>query len=300
MSTPTDLTFIEPFGYSHGWRDIVNTVNFDIDERHPQSAFAVVWESNDTTVLTIGQAVQIQAKASDPFRDAQDLAVGSDIVFSGAGTVATTLSRRSGQSTTITITAIGGTITITHLQVRARPVPVARTVKVAATDSVSVQQHGQRSNPGDAPWAGANDAAAIAGLLLAHYAQRRPTVSLRLVSSDHEHLLQILTRTISDMITIGHAELGLDADFHIESLQHTIARMPSSDEDPACAPRVHYAVLGCERSGLIVPGNPFTFDVAGRGFDDGVFDPTAADDPASVFIFDHPTQGQFDYGRFGT
>jgi hypothetical protein len=44
---------------------------------------------------------------------------------------------------------------------------------------------------------------AIADLLLAHYAQRRPTVSLRLVSSDTDHLLQILTRTISDMISIG-------------------------------------------------------------------------------------------------
>jgi hypothetical protein len=31
-----------------------------------------------------------------------------------------------------------------------------------------------------------------------------------------------------------------------------------------------------------------------------VFDPTAADDPDAVFIFDHPTQGQFNTGRFGT
>lgn len=296
-----DLSFLEPFGYSHGWRDIVNTVNFDIEERRPQSAFAVVWESNDTTVLTLGQSVQIQAKAGDPFRDAQDLVLGSDIVFSGSGTASTSLSRRSGQSTTISITAIGGAITITHLQVRARPVPVARTVKVSATDSVSVERHGQRSNPDDAPWVGQHDARAIADLLLAHYAQRRPTVELRLVSSDGDHLLQILTRTISDLITIRHGELGLDADFHIESLQHTLTRMPDSDDDAAdCEQRVHYAVLGCERSGLIVPTDPFTFDVAGLGFDDGVFDPTAADDPSSVFIFDHPTQGQFDTGRFGT
>lgn len=294
------LEFLEPFGYSHGWRDIVNQVSFDVNERRPDAALTVVWQSDDTISLTLGQSTQIQAKASDPFLDAADLIIGSDVVFTGAGTVQATISRRSGQSTTITLIAIGGSVTITHLQLRARAVPTARTVKVTADDSVSVQRHGQRSYPDDAPWAGQHDAFAITQLLLAHYAQRRPTVSLRLVSSDLEHLLQILTRKISDLITIRHGELGLDADFHIESLQHTLARMPADDEDEDCARRVHYATLGCERSGLIVPGNPFTFDVAGSGFDDGVFDPTAADDPAAVFIFDDPLQGRFDFGRFGT
>jgi len=101
------------------------------------------------------------------------------------------------------------------------------------------------------------------------------------------------------MITISHGELGLSANFHVESIEHSITRMPA-DESSGCEQRVHYATLGCERTGLIVPANPFTFDVPGRGFDDGVFDPTAADDPANVFIFDHDTQGRFDYGRFAT
>lgn len=294
------LTFLEPFGYSHGWKDIVNQVSFDVDERRPNAALSVVWQSDDTLTLTLGQSTTIQAKASDPFLDAADLTLGTDIIYTGAGTVSATLTRRSGQSTSITLLAIGGTVTITHLQLRARAVPTDRTVKVTADDSVSIGQHGQRSYPNDAPWAGAHDAFAITQLLLAHYAQRRPTVSLRLVSSDLDHLLQILTRQISDLITIRHGELGLDADFHIESLQHTLARMPADDEDEDCARRVHYAALGCERSGLIVPGNPFTFDVAGQGFDDGVFDPTAADNPESVFIFDDPLQGRFDFGRFGT
>ncbi|MEU9323181.1 hypothetical protein AB0D91_05115 [Streptomyces canus] len=296
-----DLSFIEPFGYSHGWRDIVNDVSFDVDERRPDDTYSAVWASDDTIALTLGQSIQVQAKASDPFREALDPVPGTDIIFTGAGTVTAMISRRSGQSTTISVTAIGGPVTITHLQVRALPVPTARTVKVSASDPVSIQRHGQRSNPNDAPWANAHDAQAIAQLLLAHYAHRRPTVQLRLVSSDTAHLIQILTRQISDLITIRHGELGLDADFHIESIDHTIARMPSESEaDTGCEKRVHYATLGCERTGMIVPTDPFTFDVAGLGFDDGVFDPTAADDPASVFIFDDPSQGRFDVGRFGT
>ncbi len=294
-----DLSFIEPFGYSHGWKDIVNDVSFDVEERASTGAFETVWESNDTISLTLGQTIQVQAKASDPFREALPVEPGADILFTGPGTVSTSISRRSGQSTTISVTAIGGDVTITYLRVRAQTVPVARTVKVSASDSVSIARHSRRSNPEDAPWAGVHDAAAIADLLLAHYAQRRPTVQLRLVSSDPEHLLQILTRTLSDLITIKQGELGLDADFHVESLQHTITRMPA-DETGSCVQRVHYVVLGCERTGLVVSSTPFTFDVAGLGFDDGVFDPTAADNPATVFVFDDPVRGRFDFGAFGT
>lgn len=292
--------FISPFEYSHGWRDIVNDVNFDVDERQPDAERSVVWESTETISLTLGQSHQLQAKASEPFLDAVDLVAGTDIISSGAGVVLSQLSRRSGQSTTINLVAAGGSVTITRLQLRARSVPTTRTMKVSANDSVSIARHGTRSNPDDAPWAGRHDAFAISQVLLAHYAQRRPTVQLRLVSSDLEHLLQILTRQISDLITIRHGELGLNADFHIENIQHTLARMPATDDDDSCQQRVHYAVLGCERSGLTVASNPFTFDVAGSGFDQGVFDPTGTDDPASVFIFDDPLQGRFDHGRFGT
>lgn len=295
------LSFIEPFGYEHGWRDIVNDVSFDIDERRPDTYTTVVWESTDTYSLGLGQNLRVQAKTSDPFRKAITPVPGTDITFHGAGTIAANLSRHSGQSTTISITAIGGPVTITRIRLRATAVPAVRAIKVSAADSVSIQRHGLRSNPDDAPWANANDAAAVAQLLLAHYAQRRPSVQLRLVSSDPEHLLQILQRTISDLITIRHSELGLYADFHIESIEHSLTRMPADEEtDAGCEQRVHYATLGCERTGLVVPTNPFTFDVDGRGFDDGVFDPTAADDPTQVFIFDDPEQGRFDHGRFGT
>lgn len=294
-----DLSFIEPFGYSHGWRDIVNDVSFDVEERVPDSEYVTVWESNDTINLSLGQTIQVQAKASDPFREALPVEPGADVLFTGPGTVTTSLSRNSGQSTTVSVTAVGGPVTITYLRVRALPVPTARTVQIAAADSVSIARHSKRSYPDDAPWAGAHDALAIAQIVLAQYAQRRPAVQLRLVSSDMEHLLQILTRTISDMVTIRHGELGLDADFHIESLTHTISRMPL-DESESCTQRVHYATLGCERSGTVAAANPFTFDRAGSGFDDGVFDPTGMDNPANVFIFDDPTRGQFDFGRFGT
>lgn len=289
--------FISPFEYSHGWRDIVNDVVFAVEERHPDAVLSAVWESTATISLTIGQSVTVDVQASDPFLDAQDIEDGTDIIYSGAGVPSTLLSRRSGQSVAITITAIGGSLTVTYLRLRARSVPIVRAIQVAAADSTSITRHGQRTYPDEAPWAGQHDALAVAQLLLAAYSERRPTVSLRIVSSDLAHHLQVVERQISDLITIRNGELGLYADFFIENVQHTLARMAGQDD---CPGPVHYATFGCERAGVVVPDNPFTFDVAGAGFDDGVFDPTAADNPETVFIFDHPTQGQFDVGLFGT
>jgi hypothetical protein len=293
-----DLSFLPPFGYTHGWRDIINSATFTVEERRPDPTLTVIWESDSTISLTLGQSTQIHVQASDPFREAADIQDGTDIIYSGGGIPITSLSRRSGQSLIINITAAGGTVNITRLQVRARAVPVARTVQVSAEDSVSIQRNSRRSYPEDPPWAGAHDAFAITQLLLAHYAQRRPTVQMRIVSSDTAHWLQILTRTLSDRITIRNGELGLDADFHIERISQTLSRM-RVDED-ACEEPVHYATFGCERALGDPAQNPFTFDKAGAGFDDGVFDPTAADNPETVFIFDHPTQGQFNFGQFGT
>lgn len=289
--------FISPFEYSHGWRDIVNDIVFAVEERQPDATLTTVWESTSTISLAIGQSVTVDVQTSDPFLDAQDIDDGTDIIYSGAGIPSTLLSRRSGQSAAITITAIGGSLTVTYLRLRARSVPVARTIQVAAADSTSITRHGQRTYPDEAPWAGQHDALAVAQLLLAAYSERRPTVSLRIVSSDLAHHLQVATRQISDLITIRNGELGLHADFFIENVRHTLARMTGEDD---CPGPVHYATFGCERSGVVVPDNPFTFDVAGAGFDDGVFDPTAADNPENVFIFDDPVQGQFDFGRFGT
>lgn len=256
-----------------------------------------MWESTATISLTIGQSTTIDVQASDPFLDAADIDDGTDIIYTGAGIPSVLLSRRSGQSTAITITAIGGSLTITYLRLRARSVPLARTVQVGATDSTSITKHGQRTYPDEAPWAGQHDALAVAQLLLAAYSERRPTVSLRIVSSDPAHHLQVVQRQISDLITIRNGELGLYSDFFIENISHTLTRMVGQDD---CPGPVHYATFGCERSGVVVPDNPFTFDVAGAGFDDGVFDPTAADNPENVFIFDDAVQGQFDFGRFGT
>lgn len=286
--------FTKPFVYERGWRDVINSVSLEIAERQTDYAPTAVWTSEDTLALSSGQSVRVEVSASDPFINAITPVSGTDFIKVGAGVVTATLSRTSGQSTAITYLCTGGSATISTLQLRAQAIPVVRTSKVSVTDSSSIASHGQKDYPDTVPWANANDAAAIAGLILLHYSNPRPIVSMRIGAEDPEHFGQILERTISDRITIRNDEMGLNSDFFVERVEHHVQRLWSD------RPPVHYAVLGCEKDVFDPPDNPFTFDKKGAGFDDGVFDVSGSDHASSVFIFDDPQQGQFDFGEFGT
>jgi hypothetical protein len=290
----TGLSMAKPFVYEHGWRDVINSVVFEVQERSMDAVLTDVWTSEDTYTLSTGQSVEIDISTSDPFKDAITPVEGTDFTRTGAGTVNVVLSRDSGQSVRVTLLAVGGSVTISGLRLRAHAIPVRRTIKVSRVDSGSVTSHGERAYPDTAPWANANDAGAIADMILLHYSQRRPTVQLRIQTQSPAHFVQVLQRTISDRVHITNNELGLDDDFFVERVTHTIQRSNQAGKPP-----VHAVVLGCEKQ-LTLVSNPFRFDVRGAGFDDGVFDPVSADDADTVFIFDHATQGQFDLGMFGT
>lgn len=281
---PGGFTYTAPFSYDHGFRDIVNQAVFEVPIRRPLATPQVVWESDSAFVMSTGQSISFNAQMDDPFYDA--FVEAADV----NGAVTASLSRNNGQATIITVFATAPT-TVTSLKVFATTVPVARTEKVIREDSTSIQTNGVKTYPNEAPWVNVYDAQAIGDIALGYYATRRPTVSMRVVNCDSEHLTQILDRTISDRISIINGELGMNADFHIERVEHTIIGLG----------RVHAAVLVCEKSpvGVTSPNVPFTFDVAGRGFDDGVFDASGGIADTDVFIFDDLVQGQFDNNRFG-
>lgn len=288
--------FTKPFVYAHGWRDIVNAVTFDVDERAASGTVEPVWTDESRHVLEAGQSVDVEVSVSEPFIGALAPVPGTDLLYTtpGAGVLEAVLSRDSGASARLTLRAVGGPVTVTYAQLRARSLAVVRTARVSLTDPGSISRHGERAYPDDAPWANPQDAEAIANMILLHYARRRPTVQLRIASSDPAHFMQVLQRTVSDRIRIVNGEAGLDDDFFVERVTHTIRRLGRTGRAP-----VHEVVLGCEQD-LVISSNPFTFDQRGSGFDQGVFDLVAQDDPGEVFVFDDPVQGQFDRGRLGT
>jgi hypothetical protein len=291
----TGLDYTPPFDYQHGWRDIVNDVLQDVDQRVQNTDLSTVWNTESPFSILTGQTIEIKAVASDPFLEAVAPTTSGDdpdIVYTGGSTLTTSLSRSSGQSTIIRITSVGGPATVLSVRLRARAVPVGRTIQVREQDPASITLHGLRTYPQDIPLATANDVEAVAEVIVAQYASRRPLVSMRVVAQDPDHLEQIFTRTLSDLISIRNDELGLDAGFYIEQIEHTITRI-----DPE-RPPIHAVVFGCEKVRDAPNKNPFTFDKTGAGFDDGFFDPIAADDPDTVWIWD--TQSEFDTHEFGT
>jgi hypothetical protein len=170
---------------------------------------------------------------------------------------------------------------------------VSRTVQVNATDPVSAAAYGVRGLPPgvDLSWACAEDAAAVAAIYLARYAQRAPIVTIPVASANPGRLYQQLNRDLSDRIHITDSETGLDADFHIEQISHATSGTG----------RILTTTFGCEKAPLTAAA-PFIFDDATRGkFDTGgTFGAAGLDDPATVFIFDDATQGKFGTGAFAT
>lgn len=277
--------FSAPLVYDHGWRDIVNTVTFSVNDRAASGALTDVFESERSYSLSDGQTVAIKVEASDPFIGAVEPVDGTDFTTL-SGTVEVTLSRTSGQSATIYVKAVGGAARITDLRLRAYPVPVVSTFQISAEDAVSISRYGRRSYSQDAPWAGIHDARAIADVLLGYRAERLPIVTFRMVNGNDTRMTQMLSRDLSDRITVVDAETGLNDGFFIERIEHTITE----------AGLYHETVFGCEKAPTQVD-SVFRFDTTGQGFDDGRFGITGLNDPAAMFRFDTSGHG-FDQGSF--
>jgi hypothetical protein len=288
----TGLSFTPPFTYDHGWRNIINSVQFDIPQRQVDGQPSVIWQSTDALAISNGQTVPVAITAANPFAQLIDLDPTQDYALTGSGSLSFSYSQYSGGSTTLYLTAVGGDIVVQSAQVRGFAVSTLRTVRVQNTDSGSIAQHGTQGYTGSTPvWAGAEDAFAISSILLERYAQRRPIVKLRVVTADSAHYYQVIQRTVSDLINIQNDELGMNSPFYVESVTHTLGRVNKLGQPP-----VHAVVLACEQASETV-GNPFTFDQRGAGFDQGVFDALSSDDPDTVFVFD---SGMFDINLFGT
>lgn len=214
--------------YSDGWANIVNNVSFSVDERQPTRDLTQVWADDADRTITVGASASqtVVVQSTDPFQGAVPPVAGVDYALLAGGVASITLSRTSGQSTAITITATGAGCTIQALALRAYAVPVARTYQVTATDSSSILDYGQRSIPsGQEPiWASLYDAQDIASMYVAQRAQPLPAFTARFVAQHTQtaRLDAVLSLDLSDRVTVIEPETGLSNDFFVENIQHSV------------------------------------------------------------------------------
>ncbi len=291
------------FAYSHGLDSIVNTATFDVGVRAPAPT-AAVWSTDSPISVPAGTTVTVFASAAEPFINAAVPVVATYDVEGNRtsgdyelayGTVASmSLSRTSGQSLVLSITAGGADAYITQLQIPGSPLPVARTQKVTASDAGSVATKGTLTWPNDAPWAGVYDALAIAQRIVSVYSVARPVMTFEIEASLTSstgvlYATQFAARQVSDRVTVRNDLVGFNGDCHIERVERIVQSLGKG---------LVRLRLTCEPVPDVGAANPFTFNLAGAGFNDGQFDADGIDNPATVFRFDVAGQG-FNQGFFG-
>jgi len=210
--------------YGHGVKEIINSLTFEIPVRQPNGELSDVWSMSGQRTIPDGSTVPITVAAGAPFLGAVVPEIDVDFTVTG-GNVTASISRTSGQTTTIFLTASGGTCVVTDLKLRAYSVATTATEVVSAEDPTSQSRYGIRTWPQqrEPVWASLPDAEAIADLILAQRAQRIPTVRIRVANRSDASMTQILTRDLSDRIRLVIPAASLDSEFFIERIEHQIS-----------------------------------------------------------------------------
>lgn len=207
------------------WQNVVNDVTIEVGQRAPQAVDAV-WQTDENVTLAASASRTVVVSTSDPFMNAVTPASGTDFLLLSGSISSVSLSRTSGGSTSITLTAGGGGALVSGLQLRAQAVPVVRTVQRSASDAASILDYGSRGIPSgmDPVWVGEYDAQALADLYVLQRKQPLPTAQVRFMCGvgDEDRLTALLARDLSDRVTIVEPESVTNGAFFVERIEHTI------------------------------------------------------------------------------
>lgn len=270
-----------PIGYNHGWRDIINDVTFSVPLYSSTGATEVVWRTEDTISIAAGESLAITASSVSPFFGAVTPAAGVDFT-TVSGSVSVALSRTSGTSVTIFLTALAGSpASIAGLQLQATALSTGVTVQVKADNGASITKYGRRSWPDSrAPvWASLPDVAGIAQMILGQRGERLPTVTVTFKGGGTQRLVQQLTRDLSDRVHINDGVSYTDADFFIEQIEHKTDGID------------HQTTFGCEKAPSQLP-DVFILGSATSGvLGTNRLGRRGLPDPATAFILGSATNG---------
>jgi hypothetical protein len=221
--------------------DIYNEVFAMIQKYTKAGSSEILWAlSGETPTVEAGASVEYWAEYPNVEHDSEDGAyvdtwdtpvVGVDITQTGGndGDIGVVVSKFAN-SMKITITNNRATtITLTLVQVKGTKVTKNSPVKLHSEDTTSQGRYGIRTYKLPAIWLqNTNTGKDYTNYLVSRYKDPMPVLSLsfKAIASDN-NMIQALERNISDRITVvatsSRMELGIDADFFIEAIQHKIS-----------------------------------------------------------------------------
>lgn len=254
----TEPIYSRPFQYNQGLKDIVNVITMTQKTRAAGSV-SVVWSLGSTVSLASGETRKYLATSSDPFTGALFVAATDYTVTAGSLTTAS-LNRTSGTNVTITLTASAVGATVTGVQLRAQPVTTSNTTVVTNVVDTSSSKTKYGVKPFDISPVrneiSVNVAQDLVDAIAGRQQDPRPIVLLDMNNGTDSRTTQVLSREISDCVTVVETQTGIDDTYWINHIAHNIGQ----------AGKAHVTTFGLEK---IVGAQYFRFGI--DTFGNGVF-----------------------------
>ena len=228
-------------GYEPGLKDVVNSCSVEVEVR-AASALGVIWSLGQQISLGNGETKGYTVRPTDPFRNAVTPVSGTDFTVAAGSVASVTMTRTTGATTAIFITAGAGGATVNGLQLRAESIPITNRVVMendkTDPDTVnSINRRGIRSYPLPLRHELNPEVARdFCNVVAQRYREPRPQVTITVPCVTPETLAACLSRQISDRVAVQDSGTGLSMPVHIEQI-----RWEWRQGDL-------YAIFGCEQA----------------------------------------------------
>jgi hypothetical protein len=242
-SQGAEPVFEGDFAFDPGTKNVVNSCTVPV-KSFALGALGTVWTGPTPITLAAAEVRTYPVSTTaDWFTAAVAPVSGTDYTLSGTALASAVLSRTSGKTAVLTLTAGAGGCTVTGLVVRAQTVTVSttdvsNTVSGASTSGVD---YGLRTLPGEFTPSWLPDvltAQAFCDFVVNRYRDPVPTVRFTVNSQSDARLAAALARKFSDRVTVVEPlRAFLSDDFFVEQVGDLV--LPGGN---------HRRTFGCEQA----------------------------------------------------
>lgn len=241
-----DNRIYHDFGYDVGIRNIFNQAIANI-LKYTEGEITVLWTLDETPCLAPGEVRSWRAVFMDSAVDLVTPVESTDYIANsqsggGGDDLSTNISieiTKLSQGADLAVTNNGAVAAyLTTLQVRGKLLS-SLTSSYKADNEASQTDFGKRTYPLASSIIPTEPIAKdYCDFVVSRYGAQVPSIKLKIWNATAADLVEIFARRVSDRITIKNDELGLNDEFFIHNIKHTISKQG----------RLHEMQIACERA----------------------------------------------------